>query len=806
MTRVHEAMRHAGKIGEPVQQSHQSADFVVKESATEALSAHESGNDTKRSAALEAPRPTARVAPSSPSAAPHESVAERVMPTAISVVPETGRRNLVGRTAVRSASTEREVSRTKDDDVRMTDVLVALYRRRWLIVATIVAFVSAALVYNYSATPIYEARARLVIEQSTPQVVTFRPVEAEDQSRIEYYLTQLEILRSRALASEALEKLGVLSKQPDEQRGQILSLVGNLSVAPINQSRIVELRLRSPDPRYAAGALNALAEAYVDHNLKGRVDSSREASNWLTKQLAELRHQVDASQGKLQQYREQTDDAIALEDRQNIVTQKLAQLNGAVTTARTKRVEQETLLSQLRAIEESGAPLDTFPPIVSNSFIQGLKADLAGLQRERAQLAEQLGNLHPDMIKVDTAIAASERRLNTEIAKIVEGIRSDYRAAQANERGLLAALQEQKKEVIALNRDAIGYGALQRDATSTQQIFESLLQRVKEADLSGELQANNVRIVDRADVPRAPVLPRTQLNLILAFLSACVLGVGLSFGMDYFRPRLVAPNEIGASLGLPLLGVAPNVPGLKRGVEGTQVEAFPPVFREAFRSIRSRLLLSADGAGVRSLVITSTGVGEGKTLVAGNLAISMALVGRRVLLVDGDLRRSRIHSLFGVPDSPGLSDLVAGNEEPMTAIRQSAIGGLFILPAGVYRGSASDLFEAAHLQSLVEQLASNFDLVIIDSPPVMAVADAAIIANAASSVLFVVGAGVKREVAKAALQRLAAAQAHVIGAVFNKADANPRANEYSPYYQDEDDDGDGEQPPKTTRRALIPLG
>jgi capsular polysaccharide biosynthesis protein len=299
MTRVHEAMRHAGKIGEPVQQSHQSADFVVKESATEALSAHESGNDTKRPAALEAPRPTARVAPSSPSDAPPESVAKRVTPTATLVAQETGRRNLVDRTAVRRASNESEVSRKEDDDVRLTDVFLALYRRRWFILATIVVFISAAMAYNYNATPIYEARARLVIEQSTPQVVTFRPVEAEDQSKIEYYLTQLEILRSRALASEALEKLGVLSKQPDEQRGQILALVGNLSVAPINQSRIVELRLRSPDPKYAAGALNALAEAYVDHNLKGRVDSSREASNWLTKQLAELRHQVDASQGEI---------------------------------------------------------------------------------------------------------------------------------------------------------------------------------------------------------------------------------------------------------------------------------------------------------------------------------------------------------------------------------------------------------------------------------------------------------------------------------------------------------------------------
>ena len=271
-------------------------------------------------------------------------------------------------------------------------------------------------------------------------------------------------------------------------------------------------------------------------------------------------------------------------------------------------------------------------------------------------------------------------------------------------------------------------------------------------------------------------------------------------------PVLTTPDEVGESLGLPLLGVAPRVNGVKAGIDGAAGEAFPPAFREAFRSIRSRLLLSRDGAGVRTLVVTSTGVGEGKTLVASNLAISMALVGRRVLLVDGDLRRSRVHTLFERAEFAwALRPRGRNRARPRPRFDHRRSVGLSILPAGVYRGSASDLLEAAHLQHLVAELAPEFDFVIIDSPPVMAVADAAIIANAASSVLFVVGAGVRREVATAALQRLTAAQAHVIGAVFNKADVNPRANEYSPYYQDEDGDDD-EQPPTTTRRTLIPLG
>lgn len=677
------------------------------------------------------------------------------------------------------------LGRDTGPDIGLMECVHILHRRRWRVVAVIAACVAATAAYNVLATPLYEARARLLIEPGYPQIVTFRPVVTEDQSTRDYYRTQYEVLRSRALARKTLEKLGLWNEEPTAQARQINAFLSRLTVSPVTESRLVDIRFRSPDPEYAARVANGLSDVYIEQNLDSRVQASRDASKWLTEKLAELRQQVDTSEGALQQYREDR-DAVSLEDRQNIVVQKLAQLNAAVTTAREERIGKETLYAQLRAIDEGGAALDTFPLILSNAFIQGLKAELAGLQRERAQHAEQLGSLHPEMIKVETAIATAEGRLKAEIGKVADGIRNEFRAAQAKERGLLAALEEQKQEVLDLNRTSIGYGVLQRDAASTQQIFEGVLQRVKEADLSGALQSNNVRILDVAEVPTAAVWPRTRLNLMVALFGGTLVGIGLVIGVERLRTRIDTPDDIGDALGLPVLGITPRIAGptdrLAR-LDG----ALPPVFQEALRGIRARILLSPIASAVRTLAVTSTSAGEGKTSVASNLAISMALSGRRVLLVDSDLRRPRLHALFNVSRSPGLSDLVAGRASVGAALRETTVKGLFVLPAGNYRESPADLLDNAPFRQLIQGLSEGFDLVVLDSPPVMAVADASIIANAASAVLFVVGAGAtSREVAQAAIDRLTAAQAQVIGVVLNKADLDRRDEYFYPYYRRED--------------------
>jgi capsular exopolysaccharide synthesis family protein len=380
------------------------------------------------------------------------------------------------------------------------------------------------------------------------------------------------------------------------------------------------------------------------------------------------------------------------------------------------------------------------------------------------------------MVKLDTSIASAEQRLTAETAKIVAAVRNDYEGVKSRERGLAGALDEQKKQVLSLSQQSIGYAAIQRDAASTQQVFDSILQRVKETDLSSELQTNNARILDVAEVPRFPIWPRPLINLLVALFGGCVAAIGMAIGLEYLNPRITRPDDIDTTLGVPLLGVAPLVSGMKDGI---QADALPPIFLEALRGIRTRILLSPVTSVARTLAVTSTNAAEGKTLVASSLAVSMAAAGRRVLLVDADLRRPQQHRIFEVPKTPGLSNVLAGQVKVSDAVLQTATPGLFILPAGEVLEGASDLLESERLKRLVGGFGEHFDLVILDSPPVLAVADASIVGNAVSAVLFVVAAGqTSRDVALLALDRLASVQAYVAGVVLNKFKPDPKTQYY----------------------------
>jgi succinoglycan biosynthesis transport protein ExoP len=657
-----------------------------------------------------------------------------------------------------------------EEDVQIVDLLSTLFRHRWLMAIVIGVALAAALVYNSVTVPIFEARARLIIEPNSTEIVPFRGASMEDQGRLDYFVTQIEVLRSRALVHRTLEQLGLLNPDSKEQVQQVSSLLSGLAVTPLKsdlgESRVVSVAYKSANPDLAARVINGLAQTYVDQNLESRRQGSLVAFESLNQRLAELRNDVSATQGAIQRYREQK-DSVSLGDQGNIVVQKLAQLNSAVTVARMDRLEKQTLYQQLKKIQEGGAPLDTFSPILANSFVQGLKAELAGMQRERGQLAERLGDAHPDMIRINTSIAAAQRRLNDEMAKIVEGIENDYIGAQSREKVMAEALESQKREVLELSQKSIGFSALQRDAASTQQMFDTVLQRVKETEITGALQTNNAKILDRAEVPRTPILPRSRLNLIVAILGGGFLAVALAFTREYMNPRLVKRDDITSSLGLAVLGTTPRINRLKAL---SAVGALPPSFQEAVRAIRTRILLSPIAGAARALAVTSPNPGEGKTVIACNLAASMATAGRRVLLVDADMRRPQLHQIYKIPKSPGLSDLLMNGVKSSEAIVASSVPGLYLMAAGANFTSPSEALDSQRLTRLIEGFGEYFDVVILDCPPVMPVADATIIANAAGSVLFVVGSGTtSRGDAQVAIERLASVQVQIVGVVLNRA-------------------------------------
>lgn len=728
------------------------------------------------------------------------------------------------------------------DQIHLLDYFRVLYKRRWIAVTSFLLVFLSTVVYTFTATPIYEAGVQILIENQDPNVVSFQEVLDQTQRTSEYYQTQYRILASRALARRTIDTLkvwahpqfnpeaeypkgmwnpGTLAREsvdvltswvtglfasaravePPEvgetasQSATIDRFLDGFTVAPIRNSRLVDVKFRSPDAVLAANVANALAKSYIEQSLEYKFLSSKEATAWLSRQLAEQRKQVEASERALQAYRERN-DAVSLEDRQNIVVQKLVDLNAAVTRARTERIQKEAAYNQIRAVQNNRAGLDTLSAIVSNTFVQQQKTQLAELQRQRAQLANKLGPRHPDMEKLALAIETAQARIDAEMAKVIESLRNDYQQALAQERSLSAALDQQKGDALELNRKGIDYGVLARDAAASRQMFDSLMQRVKETSVSGELKTSNIRIVDEAEVPRKPASPRKGLNILLALFGGGMLGIGFAFFFEYLDNRIKNPDEIEQHLNLPFLGMVPsvNVKTLEKSMAGSggspgvglANDGIPHNFAESFRALRTNVLFSTAEQGSHSIVVTSTGPSEGKTSVACNLAIALAQAGERVLLIDADLRKPRVAGIFGKPQKPGLSNVLVGNAKASEALHGTSVPRLWVMPAGVHAPNPPELLGSKRCRDFMDSLGEHFDWVIVDSPPVMAVTDAAVIAHRVTGVLFVIGSEMTtRGAARRAVKQLEHARAKFVGAVLNRVDLQHNAYYYSSYYRRE---------------------
>src|SRR5262249_39977588 len=438
---------------------------------------------------------------------------------------------------------------------------------------------------------------------------------------------------------------------------------------------------------------------------------------------------------------------------------------------------------QISAMQHDRTTLDTFPTILANTFVQQQKSELADLQRQQAQLSEKLGPNHPEMVKLASAIRTAETKLQAEIAKVIQAIRSDYQQALAREQSLNEALNQQKRDALDLNRKGIEYGVLARDAASNRQIFESLLQRTKETGISGELRTSNIRVVDAAETPRRPASPNRRNNLVLAFFGGGALAIGLAFFFEYFDNRIKTPDEVRQGLGLAFLGMVPALFG-KAMTNPLINNAVPANFSEGFRALRTNLLFSSSDEGHRSLVVSSTGPGEGKTMVAANLGVALAQAGERVLLVDGDMRKPRLHSVFEKPQKPGLSNVLVGNAKSSESIHLTTVPGLWVMPAGINPPNPAELLGSKRFREFMISAGQHFDWVIIDTPPVMAVTDSAVAAHVTKGVLFVVGAEMTSiGAARSALEQLCRARARMLGAVLNRVDLQHNAYYYSAYYK-----------------------
>jgi len=709
-----------------------------------------------------------------------------------------------------------------------------LYRRRWIALAGFLVVFIWLAIGSLKTTPVYEATAKVLVERQPRQANSLDSALDQDSGYDSDFLpTELNILQSRALARRTLVAMGkegaatpaegddsggssfslnpmalvdrlvsggiamasfvvrapaaIQPPEPDEtteEAGRVDEFLGGLSVEPVRNTVLVELTYRSPDPAYATRAVNTLAKQYIQQSIELRFRSSKEANDFLGNQLEEQRDRVEQSERALQQYLE-TNRAVAVDDRQNVTVQRLADLNGAVTQAKMARIEKEAAFNQVNSLRQNRDVLDAFPAILGNSFIQLLKTEVSELQKQQAQLAQRYGEKHPEMIKATTQLRTAEVKLQAEIDKVVESVRSDFVTAQAREKSLVEALDAQKNDALNLNRQGIEYAVLQREAVSNRELYDNLLERANESGISGKFRGTNIQVVDEAEVPRSPVLPNTLRDLRAAAFAGCLFAFGLVFAFERLDNRIKSPEDL-RSFGLPFLGLVPVV-SQKKGTDTLLGrDGVPPAFAEAMRTVRTAVVFSSPDESLKTLVVTSTGPHEGKTLVASNLAAALAQTGQRTLVIDGDLRRPRIHQVFDVPQEPGLSNVLVGNGTLASALHPTGIANLSVLSAGHLPPNPAELLGSPQYSELVTLLKQQFDWIVVDAPPVMAVTDAAVLAHDAGGVIFVIGADMTaRHSVSVALEQLTSARARFVGAILNRVNIERHSYYYAPYYRKE---------------------
>ena len=672
----------------------------------------------------------------------------------------------------------RSLTTVKPAEVHLLDRAQAIYRYRYIATAAFVAVLVGSTLYTYWQTPLYRASVRLLIELEDERSLAVEgvgPTRALEyyQDPEPYFQTQYRILTGRELAQHVAGRLA--KTRPDVTADAVLSRV---SVEPVRASHLVDVSFVAAAPDIAAETANALVEEYVAQNLDLRRQNMAHSLAWLTDELARQKRLVESSERAMAQYREDQ-NALSLEDRQNIVIARLNQLNEAATRARTNRAQKESLYRRLDSLGPSAAP-DTVPGILQNSYIQTLKAQVAELERRRALLSERYGDKHPEILTINASLDDANRTLRLELAKAVDAIRHDYESAMLEERTLASALDEQKDLATDLDRKSVAYTVLQRDAESNRELYLTLLRREKELQVLANSRGNNVRIVERATIPRAPFSPNLRRAMVLGGMVGLLMALGLALGLDHINDTIRTPDDVSRRLGLPFLGLIPAV----RGNQDRPVLSGSSDFSEAIRALRTSLALSHRSTGSAIVVVTSAQPLEGKTTTACNLALALAYGGARVLLIDADMRRPGIHTGLGLDNVHGLADLLSDQATLTASVQRLAEPNLWVMTAGTTPSNPSELLASGKMDALMRQVETGpFDWVVIDTPPVLAVTDASIVTRWASGVAFVVGSEMTRSrLAERAIETLSAARPSFIGAVLNRVDVSSNRYYYTQHY------------------------
>ena len=655
----------------------------------------------------------------------------------------------------------------------------------------------------------------MIIEIAPPHVLDSQVQEVSGDSASggywwsrEYTETQFKVITSRAVAERASEKLG-LDRDPSflgvdgvtdqKKRDELMHhmdaavlLQSKISVVPLKDSRIARIVVEDSSPQRAALLANEVAEAYIAENLALRLKTSDSANRWLEARLAELEQKSKHSEIAVYEFKKEADIlTTSLEDRASMVSQRLNSYNGALTDVRTKiaglRARVEGIKRLHSAVDDAKNPewsavLSAAP---ETALVSQLRLRYFTERNECSALSERYLADHPKMTACQDRQKSARADLLAELNNIIRGAEAEQFEAEARERNLSGLLNAAKAEAFEVNKRQIEFDRLKREADNNQRLYDMVLKRLTDTELSGMLRTSNARILDAARPSLVPIRPKVQSSLLLGFLLALIGSVGLAFLLEQLDNTVNSQSDVEERIGLPFLGFVPRFPQVK-GKPPEADELF--VYRnpkssiaEACRAIRTNLLFMTPDRPLRTMLVTSSGPREGKTTTAINMGIAMAQSGSRVLLVDTDMRRPRLHKAFGVANEAGVSSAIMGEATLAQVVKSTEVPNLFVVPCGPIPPNPAELFHTKAFRDFANAAAASFDRVIFDSPPVNAVADPLVLSTQVDGVLVVLRASeTQRAFAQRAIRTLRAVNSHIFGAILN--DVNVDDSRYGYYY------------------------
>jgi capsular exopolysaccharide synthesis family protein len=683
-----------------------------------------------------------------------------------------------------------------------------LQKRRWLVFASLATVVLAVTVVSFLLPKRYESSARILLDLegndglSLEQVVM--PIGLDLNTKLE---TQIRIVQSDTIANTVIRQLSLQSNKSFagkltvpagtdydslklEQHAKLLKAFHkSLNVQLIPKTQIVEVHFRNRDPRLAAEVANSVANTYIEHNFQTKFKAAQQTSDWLTKQLDDLKKHAESSQEALTSYQKKT-GILGTDETHNIILDKLEELNKELSAAEGDRIVKEA--KYRIAMTENPELIANIAP---ESVLGALYKERAEVRSEYAQVTAKYGASYPRVVQLQSQLTELDSSINKEVEKVGQAVRAEYRAALKSEEMLQTSFDKQKGEAYKLNEDAIQYAILRRDVESSRDLYEGLLKKLKEAGVTAGLKSSNINIVDQASEPVEPIEPNIPLNIGLGLMGGLLGGIAMAFIVENIDNSIRTPQDIESYCSLPSLGVIPSVaingrgaakhldvPRTSRLLLPVTVEQRNSASAEAFRALRTSLLLSSPGAPPHVIMVTSAMMQEGKSFTALNLAVVLAQTGQSVLLVDSDMRRPASHRYLGIPMNRGLSACLAGTEQWQdVVVKIDEIPGFHVLPAGHMPPYPSEMLASEAMPQLVEQWRQQFRYVVIDTPPVLAVTDAVVCARIADVVVLIARS---EQTGRQSLVRtrdiLRKVRANIAGVVVNDLSFN--SVEYRQYY------------------------